>query len=228
MVVTPLIIILNQLFFFRTPLASGDSPIKIIVDVSVVEGELGMTSVTVELPLTETCAAVKAKLVAMGVRSIPANRMKLQLGEIGWENAVFFRRPIFFWIFFFYVFGFFFGFLVLSCFLLFFFCFFAFVLFCFFFVFFCLFAFFAFLFLCVFAFFLFFFAFLLFCLFAFLLVCFCAFLLFAFFDFLRFCFFAFLLVCFLFFCFLLFFAFFAFCLFAFGFWLAFHGFWWYF
>lgn len=70
-----------SLFFFRTPLASGDSPIKIIVDVSVVEGELGMTSVTVELPLTETCAAVKAKLVAMGVRSIPANRMKLQLFE---------------------------------------------------------------------------------------------------------------------------------------------------
>ena len=82
MVVTPLIIILNQPFFFvRRPLASGDSPIKIIVDVSVVEGELGMTSVTVELPLTETCAAVKAKLVAMGVRSIPANRMKLQLFE---------------------------------------------------------------------------------------------------------------------------------------------------
>ena len=45
----------------------------------MVEGELGMTNCTVELPLTETCAAVKAKLVAMGVRSIPANRMKLQL-----------------------------------------------------------------------------------------------------------------------------------------------------
>lgn len=62
----------------------GDSPIKIIVDVSVVEGELGMTSVTVELPLTETCAAVKAKLVAMGVRSIPANRMKLHSDPAGY------------------------------------------------------------------------------------------------------------------------------------------------
>lgn len=92
MVVTPLIIILNQLFFFRTPLASGDSPIKIIVDVSVVEGELGMTSVTVELPLTETCAAVKAKLVAMGVRSIPANRMKLQLGEMAGKKLFFFGK----------------------------------------------------------------------------------------------------------------------------------------
>lgn len=52
---------------------------------SVVEGELGMSNVTVELPLTETCAAVKAKLVAMGVRSIPANRMKLHLGvEMRW------------------------------------------------------------------------------------------------------------------------------------------------
>ena len=69
------------------------------MDVSVVEGELGMTNCTGELPLTETCAAVKAKLVAMGVRSIPANRMKLQLdvGKCGehvgekkkrkrWEN----------------------------------------------------------------------------------------------------------------------------------------------
>jgi hypothetical protein len=79
-------------FFFRTPLASGDSPIKIIVDVSVVEGELSMTSVTVELPLTETCAAVKAKLVAMGVRSIPANRMKLQLGEMAGKKLFFFGK----------------------------------------------------------------------------------------------------------------------------------------
>jgi len=62
----------------------GDSPIKINVDVSVVEGELGMSNVTVELPLTETCAAVKAKLVAMGVRSIPANRMKLHSEPAGY------------------------------------------------------------------------------------------------------------------------------------------------
>ncbi|CAJ1354533.1 unnamed protein product [Effrenium voratum] len=63
--------------------AKGDSPIKINVDVSVVESELGMSNVTVELPLTETCAAVKAKLVAMGVRSIPANRMKLHTEPVG-------------------------------------------------------------------------------------------------------------------------------------------------
>lgn len=62
----------------------GDSPIKINVDVSVVESELGMSNVTVELPLTETCAAVKAKLVAMGVRSIPANRMKLHTDPVGY------------------------------------------------------------------------------------------------------------------------------------------------
>ena len=62
----------------------GDAPIKINVDVSVVDGELGMSSVTLELPLTETCAAVKAKLVAMGVRSIPANRMKLHTDPVGY------------------------------------------------------------------------------------------------------------------------------------------------
>eukprot|EP00439_Symbiodinium_sp_Y106_P075644 s391_g15.t1 len=61
----------------------GETPIKINVDVTVVESELGMNSVTVELPLTETCAAVKAKLVAMGVRSIPANRMMLHNEPVG-------------------------------------------------------------------------------------------------------------------------------------------------
>eukprot|EP00931_Biecheleriopsis_adriatica_P020421 TRINITY_DN13652_c0_g1_i3.p1 TRINITY_DN13652_c0_g1~~TRINITY_DN13652_c0_g1_i3.p1 ORF type:complete len:465 (-),score=116.28 TRINITY_DN13652_c0_g1_i3:103-1437(-) len=61
----------------------GESPIKINVNVSEVENEIGMPSVTLELPLTETCAAVKAKLVAMGVRSIPANRMKLHTEPVG-------------------------------------------------------------------------------------------------------------------------------------------------
>eukprot|EP00930_Biecheleria_cincta_P044819 TRINITY_DN3086_c0_g1_i2.p1 TRINITY_DN3086_c0_g1~~TRINITY_DN3086_c0_g1_i2.p1 ORF type:complete len:472 (-),score=96.23 TRINITY_DN3086_c0_g1_i2:279-1526(-) len=61
----------------------GESPIKINVDVSDVENELGMSTVTVELPLSETCAAVKAKLVAMGVRSISANKMKLHADPVG-------------------------------------------------------------------------------------------------------------------------------------------------
>ncbi len=74
---------------FPVQTQAGDSPIKINVDVSVVEGELGMSNVTVELPLTETCAAVKAKLVAMGVRSIPANRMKLYLDiEMRWGELL--------------------------------------------------------------------------------------------------------------------------------------------
>jgi len=60
-----------------------ESPIKINVDVSDVENELGMSTVTVELPLSETCAAVKAKLVAMGVRSISANKMKLHAEPVG-------------------------------------------------------------------------------------------------------------------------------------------------
>jgi len=61
----------------------GESSIKINVDVSDVENELGMSTVTVELPLSETCAAVKAKLVAMGVRSISANKMKLHTEPVG-------------------------------------------------------------------------------------------------------------------------------------------------
>ena len=131
------------------------------------------------------------------------------------------RRPIFFWNFFLLRFWIFFGFLVLSCFLIF--CFFAFVFFCFF----CLFVFFACLFFLFFFAFLFFLFFCFFCFFACLLLCFFVFCVF-FIYFLRFCFFVFLRVCFLFFLFFVIFAFFAFCLFAFGFWLAFHGFWWYF
>lgn len=60
-----------------------EEAIKIQVNASVVEGELGIPTVTVELPLTETCAAVKAKLVAMGVRSIPVNRMMLHADPVG-------------------------------------------------------------------------------------------------------------------------------------------------
>eukprot|EP00933_Yihiella_yeosuensis_P027591 TRINITY_DN2148_c0_g5_i1.p1 TRINITY_DN2148_c0_g5~~TRINITY_DN2148_c0_g5_i1.p1 ORF type:complete len:571 (+),score=162.93 TRINITY_DN2148_c0_g5_i1:82-1794(+) len=61
----------------------GEGLIKINVDVSAVESELGLSTVTLELPLTETCAAVKAKLVAMGVRSISANAMKLHTDPVG-------------------------------------------------------------------------------------------------------------------------------------------------
>jgi len=61
----------------------SDDDIKINVNVQVVESELGMPIVTLELPLSESVAAVKAKLVAMGVKSIPANRMKLHTEPAG-------------------------------------------------------------------------------------------------------------------------------------------------
>jgi len=57
--------------------------IKIKVNVKSVEGELGQEEVTVELPLSETAAGVKAKLVALGVKSLPANRMKLHTDPVG-------------------------------------------------------------------------------------------------------------------------------------------------
>jgi len=69
--------------------------IKIHVDTSSVESELGVPSVTIELPLTETSAAIRAKLVAMGIRSIPANRMKFNANPIGFlkdrHNFAFFN-----------------------------------------------------------------------------------------------------------------------------------------
>jgi len=61
-----------------------DAVINIQVNLgSDVEGELGVPSVTVQLPLTETSAAITAKLVAMGVKSIPANKMMLHSETIG-------------------------------------------------------------------------------------------------------------------------------------------------
>merc|ERR1719384_1341779 len=58
--------------------------IKIKVNLgSSVENELGVPDVTVELPLTECSAAIKAKLTAMGVKSIPANKMKLHNDAVG-------------------------------------------------------------------------------------------------------------------------------------------------
>jgi len=61
----------------------SDGDIKINVDIQAVEGEVGVPTVTLELPLSENVAAVKAKLVAMGVKSVPANRMKLHTEPVG-------------------------------------------------------------------------------------------------------------------------------------------------
>merc|ERR1719162_2203708 len=61
-----------------------DAVIKIEVQLgTTVENELGVPTVTVELPLTETCAAIKAKLVAMGVKAVPSNKMMLNEDRVG-------------------------------------------------------------------------------------------------------------------------------------------------
>lgn len=66
----------------------GEEAIKINInvsgpDVTAAENDLGVSSVTIELPLTETTAGLKAKLVAMGVRSIPPNRMMFHTEPVG-------------------------------------------------------------------------------------------------------------------------------------------------
>merc|ERR1711920_172367 len=57
--------------------------IKLNIDVTCAESELGVPNVTIELPLTETSAAIRSKLVAMGIRSVPANRMKFNEPNVG-------------------------------------------------------------------------------------------------------------------------------------------------
>lgn len=61
----------------------GGGDIKIKVNTGSAEKELGMDTVTVEVPMNETVSAVKAKLAAMGCKSIPANRMKLHTDPVG-------------------------------------------------------------------------------------------------------------------------------------------------
>merc|ERR1712224_1175588 len=64
--------------------SNGSDPVKITVNVAICEQEVGMPSVTMELPLTETTAAVKCKLQAMGINSIPVHKMKLRNDTVGY------------------------------------------------------------------------------------------------------------------------------------------------
>jgi len=63
---------------------NGTEPLKLTVNVSICEAEVGMPTVTMELPLTETAAAVKCKLTAMGITSIPVHKMKLLNENVGY------------------------------------------------------------------------------------------------------------------------------------------------
>lgn len=58
-------------------------PIKLHVNLGSCEKEVGMPRVTVEVPLSETAAAVKSKLASMGIESVPANKMKLHVEPVG-------------------------------------------------------------------------------------------------------------------------------------------------
>jgi hypothetical protein len=62
----------------------GTDPIKLHVNLGAAEKEVGMPRVTVELPLTDTAAAVKSKLASMGIESIPVNKMKLHTEPVGY------------------------------------------------------------------------------------------------------------------------------------------------
>merc|ERR1719389_600629 len=63
---------------------NGSDPVKLTVNVAICEAEVGMPMVTMELPLTETSAAVKCKLTAMGISSIPVHKMKLLNENVGY------------------------------------------------------------------------------------------------------------------------------------------------
>jgi len=58
-------------------------PIRLNVTGPCVESDLSLPSVSVELPLNETSAALKAKLATMGIKTIPPNKMKLHTEPVG-------------------------------------------------------------------------------------------------------------------------------------------------
>jgi len=62
----------------------GTDPIKLHVNIGECEKEVGMQKVTVEVPLSDTAAAMKGKLAAMGIESIPVNKMKLHNDTVGY------------------------------------------------------------------------------------------------------------------------------------------------
>merc|ERR1719424_388092 len=62
---------------------NGTDSIKVHVNIGVCEKEVGMPRVTVEVPLTDTAEAVKSKLQSMGIESVPANKMKLNMDAVG-------------------------------------------------------------------------------------------------------------------------------------------------
>jgi len=57
--------------------------IKLHVNIGVCEKEVGMPRVTVEVPLSETAAAIKGKLASLGIDSVPTNKMKLHSEPVG-------------------------------------------------------------------------------------------------------------------------------------------------
>lgn len=61
----------------------GDEPIKLTVNTAICESEIETAEVTVEVPLSESSAVVKAKLVAMGLKSKPPSQMKLWVDPVG-------------------------------------------------------------------------------------------------------------------------------------------------
>jgi hypothetical protein len=60
-----------------------EAAIKLTVNLDEHEKDLGVPSITVELPPTECATAIKQKLVAMGLKSVPANKMKFHADAVG-------------------------------------------------------------------------------------------------------------------------------------------------
>merc|ERR1712151_8787 len=62
----------------------GTDPLKLTVNVGSFESEVGTKTLTVEIALTDTVSDLKSKLVSMGIKSVPTNKMKLHTEPVGY------------------------------------------------------------------------------------------------------------------------------------------------
>lgn len=67
----------------RDWLDEHDGPIKLNINVAQFSKEAGSDKLELELPLSETSAALKSELVKLGITSIPTNKMKLFVEPVG-------------------------------------------------------------------------------------------------------------------------------------------------
>jgi len=70
--------------FLEEKVESDNAVVSFTLDASIISGDIGTQTLSMEFPLTETVTAIKAKLVAMGAKRIPSNKMTVYSDIVGY------------------------------------------------------------------------------------------------------------------------------------------------